>query len=209
MMFPNVTVTLIMLLGIGLFGYGLKNVYLAYDELFVYGCVFGIVYSIIAFILLLWLGKNTNNKAMNSANTVLITIFLLISVIPFSIMATSHVNNDKIEDETAYEFKTFELGENENGKLEVKGTTSFDTDEEPKEIVMNTQNLVVRFEDINTVKVKRIRDIVSIDYPIIKYRTPNLQNKVSKYVLILPENDKNILLQVFPDLQTVTEKKEE
>ena len=39
--------------------------------------------------------------------------------------------------------------------------------------------------------------------------TPNLQNKVSKYILILPETDKNVLLQVFPDLQSVTEKKEE
>ena len=208
MMFPNITVTLIMILGIGLFGYGLKNVYLAYDELFIYGCVFGVAYSIITFILLIWLVKNTN-KSTNTASTGVVTGFLLVSVIPFIIMTASHVNEDKIEDETAYEFKTFELGENESGKLEAKGTIAFDTDEEPEEVVMNTQNLIVRFEDIKTVKVKRISEIVNIDYPLIKYRTPNLQKKVSKYILILPETDKNVLLQVFPDLQSVTEKKEE
>lgn len=195
-MIPKKLIYLISIIGCVIFYYALKVVYFDNDELFIYGCVIGVAYLITTAGLVSIMMKS-------KSNTICITLFLMVSAIPFVIMSKGEVTNVTIDDEIPYKFEKFELALDEKEeKIIVKGEVKFDNGESEK-LELDKKTMLIHFADTDDVSVKRIRRVVNIYYPFIDFRTRNLKNDIEKYLVIIPDKDEETLLQVFPEIKEI------
>ena len=195
-MIPKRLIYLISIIGCVIFYYALKVVYLNNDELFIYGCLFGIGYIIIAAGLV---------SAMLKRNSSLcVALFLLISAVPFIIMSKGQVNNITVTDEEPHKFEKFELAlDDAEVKIIAKGEVQFSPENEKEKLELDKKTMLIHFDDTDEVQVKRIHRIINIYYPLIDFRTKDLKNEVEKYIVILPDKDEEKLLQVFPEIKQI------